>query len=116
MRTSIFGRPRRLQADRRADQGAGTYTVNCEEPFNLARAADHLASNRHAKARWATLRTQLFNIPASDGATRGHRSGKAGQTGDTTTPPRGRMVTSTFEFTIRYSVVDQGSETSATRR
>lgn len=32
--------------------------------FNLARAAGVLASNRHAKARWATLRTQLINVPA----------------------------------------------------
>lgn len=32
--------------------------------FNLARAAGALASARHAKARWATLRTQLINVPA----------------------------------------------------
>lgn len=32
--------------------------------FNLARAAGVLASNRHARARWATLRTQLINVPA----------------------------------------------------
>ena len=32
--------------------------------FNLARAAGVLASPRHAKARWATLRTQLINVPA----------------------------------------------------
>jgi Transposase DDE domain group 1 len=32
--------------------------------FNLARAAGVLASSRHAKARWATLRTQLINVPA----------------------------------------------------
>jgi hypothetical protein len=32
--------------------------------FNLARAAGVLASTRHAKARWATLRTQLINVPA----------------------------------------------------
>lgn len=32
--------------------------------FNLARAASHLASQRHTNARWATLRTQLINIPA----------------------------------------------------
>ena len=31
--------------------------------FNLARAAGVLASNRHARARWATLRTQLINTP-----------------------------------------------------
>jgi len=32
--------------------------------FNLARAAGVLASPRHARARWATLRTQLINVPA----------------------------------------------------
>lgn len=32
--------------------------------FNLARTAGVLASNRHARARWATLRTQLINVPA----------------------------------------------------
>ena len=32
--------------------------------FNLARAAGVLASTRHARARWATLRTQLINVPA----------------------------------------------------
>jgi hypothetical protein len=32
--------------------------------FNLARAAGVLASTRHAKARWATLRTHLINVPA----------------------------------------------------
>jgi Transposase DDE domain group 1 len=32
--------------------------------FNLARAAGVLASTRHAKARWATLREQLINVPA----------------------------------------------------
>lgn len=32
--------------------------------FNLARAAGVLASNRHARVRWATLRTQLINVPA----------------------------------------------------
>jgi hypothetical protein len=32
--------------------------------FNLARAAGVLASNRHARARWATLRTHLINVPA----------------------------------------------------
>ena len=31
--------------------------------FNLARTAGVLASKRHARARWATLRTQLINIP-----------------------------------------------------
>lgn len=32
--------------------------------FNLARAAGVAASPRHARARWATLRTHLINIPA----------------------------------------------------
>jgi len=32
--------------------------------FNLARAAGVAASNRHARARWATIRTQLINVPA----------------------------------------------------
>ncbi len=32
--------------------------------FNLARATGTLASTRHAKARWATLRTQLINVAA----------------------------------------------------
>jgi hypothetical protein len=32
--------------------------------FNLARAAGVLAGNRHARARWATLRRQLINVPA----------------------------------------------------
>ena len=32
--------------------------------FNLARTAGVLASKRHARARWATLRTQLINVPA----------------------------------------------------
>ncbi|AWZ23079.1 transposase [Rhodococcus pyridinivorans] len=32
--------------------------------FNLARAAGVAASVRHARARWATLRTHLINIPA----------------------------------------------------
>ena len=32
--------------------------------FNLARAAGAAASTRHARARWATLRRQLINIPA----------------------------------------------------
>ncbi|MGL5825028.1 MAG: IS1380 family transposase [Nocardioides sp.] len=31
--------------------------------FNLARTAGVLASNRHARARWATLRTHLINVP-----------------------------------------------------
>jgi hypothetical protein len=32
--------------------------------FNLARTAGVLASKRHARARWATLRTHLINVPA----------------------------------------------------
>ena len=32
--------------------------------FNIARAAGAAASTRHARARWATLRRQLINIPA----------------------------------------------------
>jgi hypothetical protein len=32
--------------------------------FNLSRAAGVLASRRHARARWATLRTPLINVPA----------------------------------------------------
>ena len=32
--------------------------------FNVARTAGVLASTRHARARWATLRTQLINVPA----------------------------------------------------
>jgi hypothetical protein len=34
VRTSIFGRPRRLPSDRRADH---LYTLNCEEPSRLFR-------------------------------------------------------------------------------
>ena len=32
--------------------------------FNLLRAAGAAASARHAKARWATLQTQLIAVPA----------------------------------------------------
>ena len=32
--------------------------------FNIARAAGATASTRHARARWATLRRQLINVPA----------------------------------------------------
>lgn len=32
--------------------------------FNLARAAGVAASPRHGRARWATVRTQLINVPA----------------------------------------------------
>lgn len=31
--------------------------------FNLARTSGVIASNRHARARWATLRTHLINVP-----------------------------------------------------
>jgi Transposase DDE domain group 1 len=49
---------------------SGSYTANAAWlahaviAFNLARTAGVLASKRHARARWATLRTQLINIPA----------------------------------------------------
>ena len=36
VRTSIFGRPRRLPSDRRADH---LYTLICEEPLNTVKAA-----------------------------------------------------------------------------
>lgn len=36
--------------------------------FNLARAAGVAAGARHARARWATLRTHLINIPARIGS------------------------------------------------
>jgi hypothetical protein len=48
---------------------SGSYSANAAWlahaviAFNLARAAGVLASNRHARARWATLRTQLINTP-----------------------------------------------------
>jgi len=48
---------------------SGSYTANAAWlahaviAFNLARTAGVLASKRHARARWATLRTQLINIP-----------------------------------------------------
>jgi len=32
--------------------------------FNLARAIGVLAGKAHARARWATLRAQLINLPA----------------------------------------------------
>lgn len=49
---------------------SGKYAANAAWPahaviaFNLARAAGVAASPRHARARWATLRTHLINIPA----------------------------------------------------
>lgn len=49
---------------------SGSYAANASWlahtviAFNLARAAGVLASTRHAKARWASLRTQLINVPA----------------------------------------------------
>ncbi len=49
---------------------SGTYTANAAWlahaviAFNLARAAGVAAGTRHARARCATLRTQLINIPA----------------------------------------------------
>jgi hypothetical protein len=41
--------------------------------FNLTRAAGVLAGTRHARARWATLRTHLINVPARI-ATSGRRT------------------------------------------
>jgi len=32
--------------------------------FNLARASAVLAGGTHARSRWATVRTQLINVPA----------------------------------------------------
>lgn len=49
---------------------SGKYAANAARlahaviAFNLARAAGVAASPRHARARWATLRTHLINIPA----------------------------------------------------
>lgn len=49
---------------------SGSYTANAAWlahaviAFNLARATGVAASNRHAHARWATLRTHLINVPA----------------------------------------------------
>ena len=45
------------------DANAAWLTLACLA-FNLLRAAGVAASVRHAKARWATLRTQLVAIPA----------------------------------------------------
>lgn len=42
--TLIFGRPRRLPRDRRAEPASGTYTLICEEPVKLAKSyLAHLA-------------------------------------------------------------------------
>jgi len=49
---------------------SGTFTANAAWltlaciAFNVLRAARAAASVRHAKARWATLRTHLITIPA----------------------------------------------------
>ena len=49
---------------------SGTFTANAAWltlaciAFNVLRAAGAAASVRHAKARWATLRTYLITIPA----------------------------------------------------
>ena len=49
---------------------SGKFTANsawlalAATAFNLARAAGVLASARHGKARWATLRRHLINVPA----------------------------------------------------
>ncbi len=49
---------------------SGKYTANAAWlahaviAFNLARAAGVLAGRQHARARWATLRAQLINVPA----------------------------------------------------
>lgn len=39
------------------------WLVHAIMAFNLARATAVLAGNRHAKTRWATIRTQLINVP-----------------------------------------------------
>ncbi|MDQ3357744.1 MAG: transposase, partial [Actinomycetota bacterium] len=47
------------------DFGAnGAWTVLAAIAFNLTRAAGALASTRHARARPATIRNQLINVPA----------------------------------------------------
>ena len=45
-------------------QANGAWLALAYLAFNLLRAAGAAASNRHAKARWATLRTQLISVPA----------------------------------------------------
>ncbi len=58
-----------LKAGPLAHLPSGKYTANAAWlahaviAFNLARAAGVLASRRHARARWATMRTELINIP-----------------------------------------------------
>lgn len=42
----------------------GAWTVLAAIAFNLTRAAGTLASAQHARARAATIRAQLINIPA----------------------------------------------------
>lgn len=59
-----------LKAGPLAHLPSGSYAANAAWlahtviAFNLARAAGVLASTRHARARWTTLRTQLINVPA----------------------------------------------------
>ena len=45
-------------------QANGAWLALAAVAFNLLRAAGAAASTRHAKARWATLRTQLIDLPA----------------------------------------------------
>ena len=42
----------------------GAWAVLAAIAFNLTRAAATLASTRHARARTATIRSQLINVPA----------------------------------------------------
>lgn len=59
-----------LKAGPLAHLPSGSYPANAAWlahaviAFNVARAAGVAASTRHANARWATLRTQLINVPA----------------------------------------------------
>ena len=59
-----------LKASPLAHLPSGSYAANAAWlahtviAFNLARAAGVLASTRHARARWTTLRAQLINVPA----------------------------------------------------
>jgi len=55
--------------------------------FNLARTAGVLASTRHARARWATLRTHLINVPARVASSAG-KPCTSRQTGPGPTPGR----------------------------
>ena len=43
----------------------GAWTVLAAIAFNLTRAAGTLASRHHARARTATIRTQLITVPAT---------------------------------------------------